>query len=164
MEMKTPNDEEANSYVDLDYFQDFAESRGEDIPEDEDDQKQLLMKAMDYLQQFNWVGEPSNKDQSLDWPRDFEGKRKYLPEEIKKSQCMLAIYSQDTDLFPVYDPNSPGYRQATVGPISVTFNTDQVHEKGSKPTFPYVDNLIDEFKNPSGKTNGMGLNTFAVRS
>lgn len=58
----------ANSYITLDEYKAFAIARGIDVEPDSVLESSVL-RAMDYFEQLNFIGNKANENQPLQWPR-----------------------------------------------------------------------------------------------
>lgn len=122
----------ANSYVTVAEFTAYAASRGF-VLSGVLTAEQLLLRAMDYIESLNYLGELVDCDQLLMWPRVgviynccHVVPDNTIPELLKRAQMEIAI-SIDQGI----DPLAPMGRltsSETVGPISVTY------EKGANST------------------------------
>lgn len=98
----------ANSYVTELELTTYATSRGITLsgtPE------QLLIVAMDFIEQQNFIGTKSTRDQSLQWPRESVWVDGYyyepdeIPVELKTSQMTAAIsVDQGNDPSAIIEP------------------------------------------------------------
>jgi hypothetical protein len=129
---------DANSYVDVDELVAYAADRKITIPTDEDDQKVLLINAMDYLATFNgrWIGRPTYRDQALPFPRTYGRYDLGVPSDLKTAQIVSAITSINTPLMPVQSGTQRMATRKTVGPITV-----QYQNAGSNYGYPVVPQL-----------------------
>lgn len=136
----TGSNPDANSYIDADYLQDYAEARGENLPATVEP---LLIKAMDYLGQIEWKGRRAHDNQPLAWPRmgvRIDGRvvpDDEIPKLLKDAQAQLAIYANGTDLLPQSDGRITTSEK--VGPIEVQYAESS---RVPVPTFPKVDGLL----------------------
>jgi hypothetical protein len=122
----------ANSYVSTTEFLAWLAERGYVVNGNTDE---LLLRAMDYIESLNFIGERVSCDQALSWPRAWvpiDGccyfDSNVIPPGLKIAQMQVAR-SIDSGI----DPLSTLPRlvsSVTVGPISVTY------EKGS--SYPIV--------------------------
>lgn len=84
----------ANSYVSEAELTAYATQRGVTLTGTEES---LLIKAMDYLETLDYIGEKKTADQPLQWPRTNAYIDGYLfasdeiPKELKSAQMALAI-------------------------------------------------------------------------
>lgn len=112
----------ANSYASLDDLRAYAELRGVTLPADDSACGVLLIKAMDYLLQYDdgprghfWIGDgKSDPDQPLAWPRTDvwrDGALQsddYMPRELEYATCALAVEASTNDLQPTRLPTDTG--------------------------------------------------------
>lgn len=60
----------ANTYIDLQTFQNYCDSRGRDWSSYSDEQQEAaILRAADYLNNLNWKGARKTPEQSMCWPR-----------------------------------------------------------------------------------------------
>ena len=80
----------ANSYVSVDNFTAWADARGITYPSMPEIQQKIL-RAMDYIESLDFVGQKHEETQSLQWPRDYVYIDGYsiesdeIPAEVKKA-------------------------------------------------------------------------------
>jgi hypothetical protein len=131
------DDPTANSYASLDDLRTYAELRGITLPADDSACGVLLIKAMDYLGQYDdgpqgpkWIGDgKTDPDQPLAWPRtnvwrdgSLQGDD-YMPRELEYATCALAVEAQSNDLQPTRLPTDTGpmTEKRVEGAITVTY-------------------------------------------
>jgi hypothetical protein len=139
--------EGANSYATVDQLVEYATSRDLKIPDEVADQEVLLLRAMDYLESYemNWYGEKLAIDQNLSWPRMsywnywYAAIAPYIPPQLIKAQIVIAIESQEVELFPTRSATSRATVRNTVGPITVEYANTAV---GSRPIIPQAEALL----------------------
>jgi len=116
----------ANSYVTEAELTAYAVARGITIS---GDPEELLIRAMDYLENQEFIGTKYQHDQALQWPRAYVIIDKFyfdvdeIPPLLKDSQCEIALAIDNGE-----DPLADVERQkisTTVGPISVTYAQGQ---------------------------------------
>lgn len=84
----------ANSYVTEAELTSYAADRGVTISSG---QETLLLKAMDYIEQLDYVGIKYTRDQPLQWPRDgvwidgFEYATSEIPDALKTAELSVAL-------------------------------------------------------------------------
>ena len=84
----------ANSYVSEAELTAYATQRGVTLT---GGTEALLIKAMDYLQTLEYIGDKKTADQPLLWPRrnvtidGFDVSSEEIPEELKNAQLALAV-------------------------------------------------------------------------
>ena len=93
----------ANSYVTEAELTAYAVARGITIS---GDPEELLIKAMDYIEELDFIGVKYQYDQALQWPRAYVMIDTYyidqdeIPQQLKDALCEVAI-SIDTDEDPL---------------------------------------------------------------
>lgn len=138
---------EFNSYASVSDCRQYAESRGLTIPSDDSQLEILLINALDYLESMYWKGEPSDKEQTLSWPRKniIKDSRKIpsdsIPRQIKDAQCYLAINSQNIELLPINETREV-LSESIAGALSITYAPDS---DNNVPTIPYINRLLRGF-------------------
>lgn len=121
----------ANSYVSVAEFEAYALARGVTLtgtPTSE----QLLLRAMDYLESLQYIGEIALCGQSLMWPRYgvyIDGhcyiNNLTIPQELKNAQMVTAL-SIDSGMDPLGQLPTPRLiSETTVGPITVKYEPGQ---------------------------------------
>lgn len=148
--------ENANSYIDEVWFQEYAAESGYDVEgtfDDEDDQKVHLVRAFRYLNtRFNYKGEMTAYDQSSAFPRyNLTDRNGYLisgvPLAVKQAQAEYAWLSKTLDggLNPTPTRDASGARvtqvSERVGPISESksFASGGAYEM---PEYPVPDGIL----------------------
>lgn len=139
----------SNSYVTTTEFKEYASSRGETIPDEEESQKALLLQAMDYLQyQYQYKGNKTYPELELEFPRtgltQFGFAKDQIPRVIQVAQMRLAIISFTEDLFPV---SGSGTVREKVDVIEVQYS-----DTGSTGRFssPLIDSMLGRMVTGSG--------------
>lgn len=82
----------ADSYVTLAEFKAWADKRGVTYGTDEAVTQQIY-RAMDYIESLNFIGEKSDENQALQWPRDqvvIDGY--YIDSDEMPSELKVAVY------------------------------------------------------------------------
>jgi hypothetical protein len=59
----------ANSYITASEFRDWAFDRGITIAESDQAIERYILRAMDYFETLNFIGNKANENQPLQWPR-----------------------------------------------------------------------------------------------
>lgn len=96
----------ANSYVTVAELTTFASNRGKTIAAT--NEEDLLIQAMDYIEQYNFKGCKLTQDQPLQWPRAWVEVDGYyldsdvIPQLLKDALCQCAI-AIDEDNDPLQD-------------------------------------------------------------
>ena len=100
----------------------YATARGITIS---GDQTQLLIRAMDYLENQRFIGYKAASDQALQWPRTgvmidgWDIDSTVTPNKVKVAQMEVALsMDADSDPMAVTDPD---VKSQTVGTISITY-------------------------------------------
>lgn len=142
---------DANSYVEVDYADEYHSDRGNTAWTGTDAVKQsALVKATDYIEQAyagRWIGDALTDDQSLSWPRDAEG----VPDKLAQAVCLLALEAlAGTSLNPT---QGRAVKREKVDVIEVEYMDGA--KAGS--TRPAIDGLI------VGLIGGSTLNARVVR-
>jgi len=111
----------ANSYASLADLIAYADNRKITLPVDVEDQKVLLVKAMDYLETLRWLGVADYVETAF--PRSYcDGSYDaVVPANIIKAQVVLAIAAKDIELLPAASGSSRPKKQVQVGPIQITY-------------------------------------------
>jgi len=118
----------SQSYASADDLRAYAKLRKATVPTADVDCEALLMKAMDYLEDQDFVGERLTQHQALKWPRAWARVEQWsvetdeIPRQLIYAQCALAIEAQTVDLLPTQDINASGQiTQETVGPVTTVY-------------------------------------------
>lgn len=108
----------ANTYASHTELAAYAALRGVTLTSDQDEREQLLVKAMDWLDQFanRWKGNRTDDDQELEWPRYgvilYDGgpylDQNTIPAELKNLQMTVALAAISVDLLPTHDITRKG--------------------------------------------------------
>ena len=100
----------------------YATARGITIS---GDQTQLLIRAMDYLENQRFIGYKAASDQALQWPRTgvvidgWDIDSTVTPNKVKVAQMEVALaMDADSDPMAVTDPD---IKTQSVGTISITY-------------------------------------------
>jgi protease II len=59
----------ANSYITLAEYKAWADARGLTYSADDTTVEQQILRAMDYLERIEYIGNKANENQPLQWPR-----------------------------------------------------------------------------------------------
>lgn len=105
--------EDANSYVDLAFANQFMANMGrkEWLALEDDIKKISLVKATSYVDNlFTWKGTKATQQQALSFPRlnivDLDGFEVVgIPTKLKQAVCEAAFYGFSEELFATYDTN-----------------------------------------------------------
>lgn len=109
---------DANSYVTHEELAAYAALRGVSLSADQSVREILLIKAMDWLDQYanRWKGDRTDDDQVLEWPRinvvlydsgPYLGQNT-IPAELKNLQMTVALAAIDVTLLPTHDIGQKG--------------------------------------------------------
>jgi hypothetical protein len=136
-----------NSYCTETELADYASLRGIVIA---GDKTQLLIKAMDWLENHNFVGKKVESTQALKWPRtktnlsdDVLYDAHEVPNDIKWAQLVAAIiYDEGGDPLANIDR---AVKREKVDVIEVEYMDNAV----SNPVYPFLNMLISGYLNPS---------------
>lgn len=120
---------DAQSYATVAELRGYAGVRGATVPTPDADCEALLIKAMDFLEGQNFVGDRYSKAQALAWPRvnaeveNWPLSYDEIPRQLIQAQCALAIEAQTVDLLPTIDVNAKGPRIAeeVAGAVKVAY-------------------------------------------
>jgi hypothetical protein len=146
---------DSQSYATAQDLKDYAKARSATVPGGTNDLEVLLLKAMDYLESKDFVGDRRTKTQALKWPRIYAEvecwpiRSDEIPRQLVQAQCALAIEAQTTDLLPTVQANASGaITQETVGPITTVYaNPGSVQRV---PAFAKADALLRTLLKRSG--------------
>lgn len=139
----------ANSYISVANFVDWADARGITYPA-LPELEQKILRAMDYIESLNFVGQKHEDTQALQWPRDYVYIDGYsvdsdeIPKEVK-----AAVY-EATKLEIDGDSRLSASERETVsekiGDISVTYKSNS----SMKRTVPAISKALRKLvNNPS---------------
>ena len=144
---------DSQSYVSVAELETYAASLLDDLPEGEAAKESLLLRAMQYLEQFvekpRYKGTRNSADQALAWPRTgvyidgFPLAKDRIPTALKRAQMQLAIEATNYDLMPSSDGYAVAKEQVDV--IEVEYATGGRLSGASlpvQPNFPIVDSLL----------------------
>ena len=122
----------ANSYVDTSYLYTYTNDRGLVLPQNQETQERMLIKAADYLEALRskFKGTKAVDTQEMQWPRkdvsidgiDFA--KNDIPEELKRAQCQLVIEQEaGVVLYPAPRTSSMEgiVTEKTAGPLTKKF-------------------------------------------
>lgn len=149
----------ANSYVTVDEYRDYAEPRGVVLPASDTDAETQLILAMDYLEIQPWSGMQTYDPQSLAWPRE----QIYIsynliaddviPNKIKFAQMQLAIQvNAGIDLMPTVAGGTSSVVREKVGPLETEYATSLT--VGTQPYFASIRALLGPY------LTGLGFGQF----
>lgn len=122
----------SQSYATVAELRAYAALRGKTVPAADIDCEVLLVKAMDYLEAQEYIGDRGSKEQALSWPRLNADVEQWpldpdeIPRQLVQAQCALAIEAQTVNLLPTRDVNDPGpaVSKSVAGAVSVAYAND----------------------------------------
>lgn len=139
----------ANSYVSVANFIEWADARGVTYPALPELQQKIL-RAMDYIESLDFVGQKHEETQALQWPRDYVYIDGYsiesdeIPPEVKKAVYEATKVEIDGD-----SRLTASERETTsekIGDIAVTYSSSA----GMKRTIPAVTKALRKLvRNPT---------------
>jgi hypothetical protein len=121
---------DAQTYASVTDLRAYAQLRGVDLPDEDDDCEILLVNAMDRMEaeRDNYQGIRITKTQALSLPRSgmcVDGwaiPSNEIPRNAVYAQCAFACEAQRIDLMPTTDANASGpITSETVGPITTAY-------------------------------------------
>lgn len=139
----------ANSYVSASDFIDWADARGftyNSYPQIE----QNILRAMDFIESLDFIGEKHEETQSLQWPRDYVFIDGYsvesdeIPKEVK-----IAVYEAvklEIDGDSKMTPTERETLSEQIGDISVTYASSA----GMKRQTPALTKALRKITHPEG--------------
>lgn len=144
----------SNSYVTEAELTTFAAERGVTIVGSND---QLLLRANDYLETLNFIGDRLTKTQSIQWPRSNAGINGFdidedeIPSELKTAQLYLAL-SIDAGNDPLATRTADVKREK-VDVIEVEY------QPGASTSSPYITSAQRYLSKlvKGGSTGGLGI-------
>lgn len=139
----------ANSYISVADFTAWADARGITYPALPELQQKIL-RAMDYIESLDFVGQKHEETQALQWPRDYVYIDGYsvesdeIPPEIKKAVYEATKVEIDGDSRLTASERET--LTETIGNISVTYKGSA----GMKRTIPAVTKALRKLvRNPT---------------
>lgn len=139
----------ANSYISVADFTAWADARGITYPALPELQQKIL-RAMDYIESLDFVGQKHEETQALQWPRDYVYIDGYsiesdeIPAEVKKAVYEATKVEIDGD-----SRLTASERETTserIGDIAVTYSSSA----GMKRTIPAVTKALRKLvRNPT---------------
>lgn len=120
--------ENANSYVSVDFANEYFSSRGATQWDDIDDatKKQLLIKATDFIDNsFKWYGKKKSPTQALRFPRDnlkdYEGNVvNGIPTCLRQAVCEASLIAIRNSLFATANENG-NITSETIGALHFSY-------------------------------------------
>lgn len=124
---------DALSFASVQHLRDYAGARGIALTGDDAALEANLVLATDWIAaEFadEWPGVPLMAEQSLPWPRSgicnpatgYEWVAPWMPAQLVKATCALAVEAQAGALWNRAAPNTPQVVERTVGPITTKYN------------------------------------------
>ena len=116
----------ANSYVSVADFVSWADSRGITYPA-LPELEQKILRAMDFIESLNFIGQKHEETQSLQWPRDYvliDGysvESNEIPKEVKSAVYEAVKLEIDND--SKLTPTERETLSESIGDISVTYSS-----------------------------------------
>ena len=130
-----------NSYVTEAELSEYATTRGITIY---GDTEILLIKAMDYIESRFFMGEKTDQDQALEFPRNDDTE---VPQKIKTAQIVTALkIDEGVDLFA--NSTQSIKRQKVDGAVEIEYQD----YTSSKVSYPQIDILLAPFLASSGSS------------
>lgn len=150
---------DANSYADITTLRKYADDRGLDLPDDDDELARMCIVAMDYIEalEYRMKGCRTYDDQSLSWPRKGVCVNckplpdNAIPKNLVAALCQLTVDA--TALGGTLTPTQTEYaiRQEIIGPMSTTYAVNTVNGSGAfVPQYTKFDQFMRPFLNPAG--------------
>lgn len=143
----------ANSYVDLDYAREFAESMNLTLSDDDDIAIQNLLGAMPYIESRPYQGQRATAAQPLSWPRRLVSADGYpvpenvVPVGIKRAQVVAsAMVFGGVDLLPTVSAGGVVTKEK-VGPIETEYSEKYSNTWNGQNVFTAVDVYLLPFMN-----------------
>lgn len=145
----------SQTYASADDLRAYAKLRGVTVPTTDAACETLLVKAMDYLEDQEYVGDRVTHAQALKWPRawatveQFPIQSNEIPRQLIYAQCALAVDAMTVDLLPTQDINSSGaVTQETVGPVTTVYANNGIVRR--VPALAKADALLRTLVKRSG--------------
>lgn len=140
---------DANSYGTLAGARAYASDRGVTLSATDADVIPLLINATDYLEDFDYVGQPVSYTQSLSWPRinvQFDPANPFPDDELPPqlvAACYQAVIEQfnGITLQPSVDYSAGGYVTEDKTDVLTTKYSERIGTT-TQPLLPKVDSLL----------------------
>jgi hypothetical protein len=142
----------AESYVSVEQANTYFSLRGTVAwTGTEEVKEQALRKATDYLEQMyrdRWDGTRINGTQALSWPRvnayrdGFLVSSNTVPPEVRIATAELALRSFTEPLLPDIDRITAPISSASLGELSVSYDTSQTGVVAGRKIFASVDHVL----------------------
>lgn len=152
----------ANSYVDLAFAREFAESRGLELPTDDNELSVQILRSMDFIESYRsqYQGSKTNCDQALQFPRedlcidDCEVANNVIPLILKQAVVMGASFEFGGESLQVNSDGREVASERVEGAVSVSYF--QNGQSSGQTFFKAIDSLISPlFRSGSGIVLGM---------
>lgn len=139
----------ANSYISVDNYIDWADARGftySSYPEIE----HKILRAMDFIESLDFIGEKHEETQALQWPRDYVFIDGYsvesdeIPKEVKAAVYEAVKLEIDGD--SKMTPTERETLSEQIGDISVTYSSSS----GMKRQTPALTKALRKLTHPEG--------------
>ncbi|EBS1880847.1 hypothetical protein EGU82_18475 [Salmonella enterica subsp. enterica serovar Uganda] len=149
-----------NSYASEADLVAFTEARDVELPEKK---VSLLIKAMDYLEGLDWVGQKTDPRQPLAWPRvgvvmdGYDFPTDEVPRQVITAQCMLAVEAIEGDLLTSVREEAVKTERVE-GAVTMTYAVAE--GEVFTPSYPAVVAILGDLA--GGR--GYAINTFAERA
>lgn len=149
----------ANSYADVATLRAYADSRGLDLPDGDDELAQMCIVAMDYIEamEYRMKGCRTYDDQSLSWPRKgvcINGSRfpdNAIPKSLINALCQLTVDATALDGNLTPTQTEYAIRQEVIGPMSTTYAVNTVNGSGAfVPQYTKFDQFMRPLLNAAG--------------
>jgi len=118
----------ANTYIDVPFFQQYAENMNVDLPADPEEVKSLILQAMPFIESQPYQGIKASGTQALKWPRKrvradgYDIAINVIPNDIKNAQAQAALLiAQGVELLPT-GGTTGAITEETVGPITTKYS------------------------------------------
>lgn len=123
--------ENANSYVSVEYLDDYFTSRGYSCDKTEEEKEMLLVQGSDYIDNvFDWNGKKATQEQSMNFPRvNLYDRNGYevagVPKAIKDAVCEAIKVLLSTELYQSANENGAVISENIGGKLSFTYDVSQ---------------------------------------
>ncbi|MBK3745289.1 hypothetical protein G3A39_39590 [Paraburkholderia aspalathi] len=168
----TPGAENADSYVDVDYFRAYCERIGHDIDDKDATQiEQALRRGtawIDATYGLRFIGEPTDIEQALEWPRKnavWRGSTLpdgIIPRQVKNAACESAWreLTAPGSLSPDYDGSEQIKRtRKKVGDLEkeVEYADSASTKDAAVPVFAVIDGILSGLMVPAPGSTVVGF-------
>ena len=155
--------EDSDSYVSLDFADEYFSARGvsEWASLDDEKKEQSLVRAPDFIDGiFQWYGKREFESQALRFPRvgirDYEGAEvSGIPLCLKQAVCEAALLaSKGTELFQTQNENGDVVSE-NITSLSFTYSQDQRKEVSSKTLYDSINARLRGLYRDSGRSRAV---------